>query len=163
MKKVLLAIISLSFLSASALSLKGGVHEEYIPNGFFGSWGVISKLESSNNPVLFNRESRDIWTLSGHSNILVLQNLESGAHSEITIKDKNKDGKTLKFQREKNVDENGIKIKYKEVVSFELFGNNFSGKDKFIVERYDKNNTLIKKDEATYLIEGVKLSGKSPK
>lgn len=163
MKRVLLIVFSFLFLSANALSLKGGVYEEYIPNGFFGSWGVISKLESSNNPVLFNRESRDIWTLSGHSNVLILQNIESGAYSEIIIKDKNKDGKTLKFQREKTVEENGTKIKYKEIVSFELFGNNFSGKDKFIVERYDKNNILIKKDEAVYLIEGVKFSGKSPK
>ena len=163
MRKYILILFSLLFLSANAFSLKGGISEEYIPDGFFGSWGVISKLNSSNNPVLFNRESRDIWTLSGHSNILILQNLESGAYSEIVIKDKNKDGKTLKFQREKFVDENGVKIKYKEIVSFELFGNNFSGTDKFIVERYDKNNALIQKDEATYFIEGVKLSGKNPK
>ena len=145
------------FFSANALSLKGGVSEEYIPNAFFGSWGVISKLESSSNPMMFNAQSRDIWTLSGYSNILILQNPQSGAYSEITIKEKNKDGKTLKFQREKNVEENGVKIKYKEEVSFVLLGNIFSGVDKFIVEKYDKNNTLIKKDQATYLIEGVKI------
>lgn len=158
MKKYILILISfLFFSSANAFSLKGGVQEEYIPNGFFGSWGVISKLDSSNNPAMFNRQSKDIWTLSGYSNVLILQNPQTGAYSEIVIKDKNKDGKTLKFQREKFVEENNIKIKYKESVSFALLGNNFSGTDKFIVERYDKNNTLIKKDEATYLIEGVKI------
>ena len=161
MKRFLFIFFTFLFLNANALSLKGGVSQEYIPDGFFGSWAVISKLDSSNNPALFNRESRDIWTLSGYSNILILQNLESGAYSEIIIKDRNKDGKTLKFQREKNIEENEIKIKYKETVSFMLLGNAFSGTDKFIVERYDKKNVLIKKDEATYLIQGVKLSGKS--
>ncbi|MBQ9150471.1 hypothetical protein IJX73_06025 [bacterium] len=157
MKRILLIIFSLMFFSANALSLKGGVSEEYIPNAFFGSWGVISKLNTASNPMMFNPQSRDIWTLSGYSNILILQNPQSGAYSEIIIKEKNKDGKTLKFQREKNVEENGTKIKYKEQVSFVLMGNTFSGTDKFIVEKYDKNNTLIKKDEATYLIEGVKI------
>lgn len=160
MKKFILTVLSLLFFSSCANVLRGGVQEEYIPNGFFGSWGVISKLDSSNNPMLFNRQSRDIWTLSGYGNILILKNPQTGAYSEIQIKDKNKDGKTLKFEREKNVEEKDVKIKYREIVSFVLFGNNFSGTDKFIVERYDKNNSLTKKDEATYIIEGVKISGR---
>ena len=85
MKKILLILLSLFFISAQAQTLHGGVSEDYIPKGFFGSWGVISKLDSSNNPVLFNKESRDIWTLSGYDNILILENLESGAKSEIVI------------------------------------------------------------------------------
>lgn len=159
MKKILFTflLLLLLFTSAQATSLKGGIYEEYIPNAFYGTWGVISKLKSSNDYSMFNKESRDIWTLSGHSNILILQNLDSGAYSEIIIKDKNKDGKTLKFQREKNVKENDIKIKYKETVSFILSGKKFSGTDNFIVEKYNKNNILIDRNEALYLIEGVKI------
>ena len=88
MKRFLLVLCSLLFLSVQAQPLRGGVSEDYIPSGFFGSWGVISKLDASNNPSMFNYESRDIWTLSGYDKTLILQNLESGAHSEIVIKDK---------------------------------------------------------------------------
>jgi len=162
MKKVLLIIFSLLFLNVQAFSLKGGISEEYIPNGFFGSWGVISKLDSSNNPKLFNMESRDIWTLSGHSDVLVLQNLQSGARSEIRVKEKAKDGKTLKFQREKTANTDNGKIVYREIVNFSLWGNNFSGTDKFYVEKYDKSGVLLEKNEAKYVVEGVKISGEKP-
>ena len=163
MRKFILLIFSLFFLCADASILKGSVSEEYIPSGFFGSWGVISKLDSSNNPTMFNYQSRDIWTLSGHNNVLVLQNLQSGARSEIRIKDKASDGRTLKFEREKIVKQDDLsKVIYREIVSFRLLGNNFSGTDKFIVEEYDKNNSLIKKNEALYIVEGVKISGEKP-
>ncbi len=164
MKRIFLVIflICLLVFPVKAESLKGGVSEEYIPKGFFGSWGVISKLDSSNNPTLFNYESRDIWMLSGYGNKLLLENLDSGARSEIIVKDKNKDGKTLKFEREKVTQEGGRKVVYKETVSFMLFGNNFTGTDDFIVERYDSSNELIKKDCAKYSISGVRISGTNP-
>lgn len=144
------------------MTLKGGVEEEYIPKGFYGSWGVISKLQKSNNPTFFNYQSKDIWILSGHSDILVLQNLESGAISEIRVKEKTTDGKTLKFYREKTVENSDFKIIYKETVQFKLSGNNFSGSDDFVVEKYDKNGLLIEKNEANYRVEGVKISGDKP-
>ncbi len=161
MKKFLLILVFLLFLDARALSLKGGVVEEYIPKGFFGSWGVISKLNNSNNPSAFNFESRDIWMLSGRGNILILQNLESGAYSEIEIKDKSKDDKILKFTRTKTVVKNGQKIVYHEIVTFKLLGNNFSGSDEFTVEKYE-GSKLIKKDCAVYDIAGVRISGENP-
>lgn len=162
MKKILSILVLFLFFSANAQMLKGGVSEDYIPKGFFGSWGVISKLNSSNNPTLFNYESRDVWMLSGYGNTLILENLESGARSEITVKDKSVDGKTLKFEREKIVKENGKKVVYKETVSFVLYGNNFSGTDDFVVERYDSDNEFVKKDSAKYVISGVRISGTNP-
>lgn len=157
MKKFLLVIFSMLLLNAFALSLKGGVSEEYIPNGYFGSWGVISKLDSSNNPSLFNYQSKDIWTLSGQGDTLILQNIQSGARSEIKIKEKVKDNRTLKFEREKIVDNADNKIIYREIVKFTLYGNNFSGNDKFIVEKYNSKNVLLEKNEANYIVEGVKI------
>ena len=162
MKRLLLILCTFLFLSVQAQPLKGGVSEDYIPSGFFGSWGVISKLSSSNNPSMFNYESRDIWTLSGYGKTLVLQNLETGAHSEIVIKDRTKDGKTLKFNREKSVETKDGKTVYKEIVSFTLLGKHFTGTDKFIVQQYDKENKLIKNSEATYSVEGVRISGEAP-
>ena len=162
MKKFLFIFFLLIFLTSEAMTLKGGVAEEYIPKGFYGSWGVISKLQNSNKPTLFNYQSKDIWILSGHNNVLVLQNLESGAISEIRVKEKTTDGKTLKFQREKISSNNDYKIIYKETVKFKLHGNNFSGSDDFIVEKYDNKGILLEKNEANYRVEGVKISGSKP-
>ena len=159
MKKILLLIFSLLIVSVYADTLKGGVVEEYIPKGFFGSWGVISKLKSATNPSKFNYESKDIWMLSGNGNILVLQNLESGAYSEITIKEKSYEGKTLQFERKKSIKTKEGSELHKETVKFILSGNNFSGTDNYTVESYDKNNNFIKGDCATYSIEGVRISG----
>ncbi|MBR2068554.1 MAG: hypothetical protein IJ877_02210 [Candidatus Gastranaerophilales bacterium] len=159
MKKLLLICVCFLFMFAPAQTLKGGVSEEYIPKGFFGSWGVISKMQSATDPLKFNYESRDIWMLSGYSNVLILQNLESGAYSEIEIKDKSIEGKTLKFERKKSLrTKEGNQI-HKEVVEFKLSGNNFSGTDKFTIENYDKNNKFKNADCATYAIAGTRISG----
>ena len=162
MKRIILILFTFLMISANAESLKGGVVEEYIPEGFFGSWGVISKLKNATTPEMFNFESKDVWILSGYSNILILENLESGARSEIIIKEKSIDGKTLKFQREKTVKENSRKIIYKETVEFTLSGNNFKGYDNYIVEKYDSKNQKIKSDSARYDISGVRISGTNP-
>ena len=47
-------------------------------------------------------------------------------------------------------------------MSFVLNGNNFKGEDNFIVEDYDKNNKLIKKNHANYTISGIRISGSNP-
>ena len=162
MKKIILTVFSLLALSATAESLKGGVVEEYIPEGFFGSWGVISKLKTATTPEMFNFESKDVWMLSGYANTLILENLESGARSEIIIKEKSLDGKTLKFEREKSVKENNKKIVYTETVEFVLNGNNFKGTDSYKVEKYDTKGNKVKSDKAEYTISGVRISGTNP-
>lgn len=158
MKKLFLVFLFFIFLISNAVCLKGGVVEDVIPKGFFGSWGVISKLQETNNENFFNYESKDVWTLGGYSNILILQNLESGAYSEIYIEEKPKDGKTLNFERKKETNDKENKVIYKEKVSFTLNGNNFSGFDEYIVEKYDKTQKLIEKNRAKYRIEGVRIS-----
>ena len=162
MKKIVIVLFCfLSFIAKSEI-LKGGITEEYIPKGFFGSWGVISKLNKASTPEMFNFESRDVWMLSGYGNVLILENLESGARSEMVLKEKSLDGKTLKFQREKTVNNNGKKITYKESVEFILSGNNFKGKDAYTVLKYDLKGNIIKTDTADYTISGVRISGTNP-
>lgn len=161
MKKFLSVLICFLLLNVHAFTLKGGVNEEYVPSGFYGTWGVISKMKSSNNPAIFNTESRDIWILSGHSNVLILENMDSGARSEIIIKHKTKEKGILKFEREKIVEKNNEKTVYREIVEFLLLKDTFSGSDKFIVENWS-DGVLIKKSEATYSVSGIKISGTNP-
>ncbi|MBR6298609.1 MAG: hypothetical protein IKR34_05135 [Candidatus Gastranaerophilales bacterium] len=163
MKKLLFLFLSFLFFFCNAETLKAGIEESYIPAGFYGSWGVISKLNNCTNPDIFNYESRDIWILSGYGNVLILENIESGARSEITIKEKATDGKTLKFERQKTVNTQDNKIIYRETVTFVLSGNNFSGSDRFVIEKYTPQGALLKKDSADYRVEGVKIAGENPK
>lgn len=158
MKKIILTLILITS-SCAAFSLKGSVEQEYIPKGFFGSWVVVSKLNSTNNPSLFNSLSQDIWTLSGHDKILVLENKATGARSEIHIKEKpkeSKDGSVLKFKRVKKVNKDNTKIVFRETVSFVLIQDKFKGTDSYVVEKH-RNGRMIEKSEASYSIGGVKI------
>lgn len=161
MKKVFLILILFLFSLANSETLKAGISEEYVPEGFYGSWGVISKIQDTTNHAMFNSQSEDIWVLSGYSNVLYLQNLESGAKSQIILKEKSKNN-VLKFEREKVVKKQDNKQTiYKETVEFTLSGNKFSGHDNFIVENWE-NGKIVKKNSAKYKVSGVKISGKSP-
>ncbi len=161
MKKIILIFICLLFTFAHAEVLKGSVNESIIPEGFWGTWGVISKLKASNNPSLFNLESKDVWVLSGYSNILVLENLQSGAKSEIKV-EKSRKKDNLKFGREKVVENGSEKTVYKETVELLIIGNSFTGNDNFIIENY-KDGKLVKKSEAFYALSAIKISGTNPK
>lgn len=143
-------------------TLKGGTVYDVIPKGFFGTWKVFSKMESSNNPSIFNKISVDIWNLSGAGNVLVLENALTGAKSSIQVESNQGsfDGKTLKFQRVKEEVSGNIKYVQKESPEFVLEGDTFRGYDTFIVEKY-KENKLISKDVVKYNVLGKKVSGES--
>ncbi len=166
MKKICSGLIILIiFLFAPvcrAETLKGGTTFDVIPKGFFGIWHVTSKMESSNNPKMFNKLSVDIWNLSGAGNVLILENAMTGAKSWIEV-ESNKgsfDGKTLKFNRRKEKKEGKYTVVEKESPEFVLDGNIFKGFDTFIVEKYE-NNKLISKDIVKYIVIGQKISGES--
>lgn len=155
-------LTSFLFLFANADTINARITETYIPKGFYGTWGVISKLKTTTNTDLFNYESRDVWVLSGYNDILILENMQTGAKTQIQIKEKNRDGKTLRFERIKNVKQGNEKIIYKEIVSFILNGKNFSGTDVYIIEKYNNQGKLIEKNSGDYEIKGVKISGENP-
>lgn len=161
MKKFLFALILiliLNFNSAVAQTLSATVVKDEIPEGFFGTWHVTSKLVSTNNPKLFNVISVDIWTLGGFGNTLILENVQSGASSSIQVNtSKNLDGKTLTFNRYKEDKRGDLKIIQKETPVFTLNGDVFVGYDTFIIERY-KNNQLFQKDVVKYKVVGQKIS-----
>ena len=164
MKKAIFVILVLIFntLFASAETLKGGTVYDIVPRGFFGTWHVVSKMQSSNNTKIFNKLSVDIWNLSAMGNVLILENAMTGAKSSIQMQP-NKgayDGKTLKFQRIKEEKEGRYKYIQRESPEFVLDGNVFRGYDTYIIEKYE-DNKLISKDVVKYIVIGQKISGES--
>lgn len=148
-------------ISTPAEVLKGGATYDEIPKGFFGVWHVTSKMETSNNPKMFNILSVDIWNLSGYGNVLILENAMTGAKSSIQVQpQKSYDGKTLKFTRVKEEKQGKYKVVQKESPEFVLDGNIFRGFDTFIIEKYE-DKKLISKDIVKYKVIGQKISGES--
>lgn len=149
---ILFCTVALSF----AASLSGGISATDVLNQFYGRWHVTSKVLECDNPKMFNNLSVDIWELSGHQNVLVLTNPNSGATSSISIENKNIDGKTLKFTRTK-VDQLGDeKVVYLEMPELTIDGSVFLGFDTYIVERY-KNGALTKRSMVKYKIVGQRI------
>ncbi len=157
-KFILIAFILCVTNLAYGATLRASVSKSEIPEGFFGTWHVTSKLVETNNRELFNTLCVDIWTLGGYGSTLILENNESGATSSITVdSSKNIDGKTLTFNRYKENYRGDIKIVQKESPTFTLNGNLFTGYDTFIIERY-KGDKLIQKDVVKYKVVGQKIS-----
>lgn len=163
MKKFLLIFIFLIFLISPSNSetLRGSTSYDAPFKGFFGSWHVTSKIESSNNYSIFNKMSVDIWNLSGYNNVLILENGLTGAISQIKVDNalSNLDGKKLKFTRTKEFEENGFKYKHIEQPEFILDGDIFRGYDTFTIEKYDLKGNLISVDVVKYKVIGQKIAG----
>lgn len=162
MKKFILVLIFLFFINpVFSEVLKGSTSYDEPLKGFFGTWHVTSKIESSNNYTMFNKMSVDIWNLSGRGNVLILENGLTGATSSIQVENgsSNLDGKKLKFTRTKEFIEGKYKYKHIETPEFVLEGKIFKGYDTFKVEKYDLNNNLISVDVVKYKVIGQKIAG----
>lgn len=162
MKKIFLfLILFFSVLAVNAETLKGGTSYDELVKGFFGTWHVTSKIESSNNYSMFNKASVDIWNLSGSGNVLFLENGLTGAKSSIYLNEASEDldGKTLKFVRTKEFNQNGYKFKHIESPEFILDGKIFRGYDTFTVEKYSMDGNLISRDVVKYKVVGQKIAG----
>lgn len=141
--------------------MRGSTSFTEVPEGFFGTWHVTSKMESATNISMFNKMSVDIWNLSGAGNILILENVLTGASSNIKVEGAtdNLDGKKLKFTRVKEFSTEGFRYKHIETPEFVLSGNIFKGYDTFRVEKYDLKNNLISVDVVKYKVVGQKIAG----
>ena len=162
MKKLFLTVLLLITINfAQAETLKGGTSYDEAIKGFFGTWHVTSKIESSNNYSMFNKMSVDIWNLSGAGDVLFLENGLTGAKSSIRLEKatENLDGKTLKFTRIKEYNQNGYKFKHIESPEFILDGKIFRGYDTFTVEKYSFDGSLISRDVVKYKVIGQKIAG----
>lgn len=161
MKKILLILILFFINPVFSQTLKGGTSFDVPLDGFFGTWHVTSKIESTTNYQMFNKMSVDIWNLSGTNSVLYLENGLSGAKSSIQLSEKydNLDGKKLKFKRVKEYKDGKFKYRHTEEPEFILEGNIFKGYDTYKVEKFDLNNNVISVDVVKYKVVGQKIAG----
>lgn len=159
-KKILFFLFAITILPANCATLSGGVSENIINKGFFGTWHVTSKLIETNSSSQMDKLSVHIWNLSGSGNVLILENQFSGARSEIKV-DKatnNVDGALLKFKRILEQGDEGGKIVLTETPEITLKGDIFQGYDTIYIEKY-KDGVLYKKEVVKYKLVGQRMNG----
>lgn len=137
---------------SSQTILQGSV--EKVPDGFFGSWNVVSKLIETDSPATFKQKGIDIWNLYTEHDVIILCNPFSGARAKISISNAGKTfiqfSKTGKYEDRKLTDK----------VSINIQGDSFTGVDEIKLETFsDIDGSLIKTQTAKYVIKGERISG----
>ncbi len=158
MKKLLILLILLIFnLTASAEVLQAGVSLEEIPKTLFGGWRVSAKLDSTNSYSTFKPQSLDFWNLIRENDRLILDNPYSGAHSEISVK--TVEGNLIVFSKKTPYDNNKVLT---DTVNLRIEGDKFSGVNFLKLESFSLiDNHLMKTETAQYIIKGEKIAGES--
>jgi len=129
---------------------------EQVPNSFYGNWRVTAKLSETSSPQKFKQNSVDLWNLSRENNVINLSNPFSGASASITVS--YVDNNIIKFSKTGDYDN----MRLTDTVELKLNGDKFSGVNRLILETIsDINNSVIKKETATYTLQGEKISGTS--
>ena len=132
--------------------LQGSV--EKVPDGFFGSWNVVSKLVETDSPATFKQKGVDIWNLYTENDVIILCNPFSGARAKVSI---NNAGKSF-IQFSKTGKYDGRKLTDK--VSINIQGDSFTGVDEIKLETFsDVDGSIIKTQTAKYAIKGERISG----
>ena len=124
-----------------------------VPNTFYGTWRVVSKMTNSNSGI-FKDKSLDVWNLSRTGDVITLYNLFNGAKAQITVSEA--DTKHVVFTK-------NAKKKDKELidtVEINISGDSFYGVDKIVIKTY-VNGKIEKTESARYHITGEKIGGGS--
>ena len=130
---------------------------EMVPNSFYGSWRVIAKIDKqSSNGVYFKPQTVDLWNLSREGDVINLNNPFTGASASVTVD--YVDGNIIRFTKTGEYDNK----KLTDTVDLKLNGDTFTGINSLTLETFSiRDKSLIKKDTATYVLRGEKISGSS--
>lgn len=143
-----------SFVNAEIFNI--GITIEDVPKALYGSWRVNAKLDKTNSPKTFKPQSLDFWSLSRNDNVIKLDNPQSGANAEISVK--TVENNVIVFSKRTSYD-NKVLL---DTVRIRLEENKFSGINIIELNSYSLiDNHLLKTETATYLIEGEKYAGDS--
>lgn len=158
LKKIFVMLILFIGLPVLAETLKAGISTvDSIPNSFYGSWRVVAKLDKQSGSAYFKPQAVDFWNLSRTGNVIYLENPFSGANA--TVKLDYVDGNLIRFTKTGDYDGNK---KLTDTVDLKLNGDKFTGVNYITLETFAiRDNSLIKKDTAIYLLAGEKISGTS--
>lgn len=158
LKKIFVILILFIGLPVLAETLKAGISTvDSIPNSFYGSWRVVAKLDKQSGSAYFKPQAVDFWNLSRTGNVIYLENPFSGANA--TVKLDYVDGNLIRFTKTGDYDGNK---KLTDTVDLKLNGDKFTGVNYIMLETFSiRDNSLIKKDTAIYLLAGEKISGTS--
>lgn len=158
LKKIFVILILFIGLPVLAETLKAGISTvDSIPNSFYGSWRVVAKLDKQSGSAYFKPQAVDFWNLSRTGNVIYLENPFSGANA--TVKLDYVDGNLIRFTKTGDYDGNK---KLTDTVDLKLNGDMFTGVNYITLETFSiRDNSLIKKDTAIYLLAGEKISGTS--
>lgn len=127
-----------------------------VPDTFFGTWRVVSKLVETDSPATFKENNTDLWNLNRVGNVITLRNPTNGAFADITV---NKANQTFIVFSKRG--ENGNKI-LTDTVEITLNSNTFVGTNTLKLDTYsDVNGRIIKTETAKYAIKGEKIYGQS--
>lgn len=158
MKRLFAALITLIlFISnVNAQVLEAGVSVEEVPKALFGTWRVNAKLDDTNSYKTFKPQGVDIWNLTRANDKITLNNPNSGANAEISVK--TVEGNLVVFTKITSYDNKVLT----DTVNIRITGDKFSGINYLKLESYsyvDKH--LMKTETAQYIIKGEKIAGES--
>ncbi|MFQ8626776.1 MAG: hypothetical protein ACLSA2_10170 [Candidatus Gastranaerophilaceae bacterium] len=144
-------------ITVSAETLTAGVSKvEMVPNSFYGSWRVIAKIDKQSSNDLFKPQTVDLWNLSREGDVINLNNPFTGASASVTVDYVN--GNIIRFTKTGEYDNK----KLTDTVDLKLNGDTFTGINSLTLETFSiRDKSLIKKDTATYVLRGEKISGSS--
>lgn len=158
MKKFLLTLFLLLFgFSVCAETLKAGISVDSVPNAFYGTWRVVSKIDKQTGSIYFKPNMVDIWNLSRMGDVINLNNPFTGASASVKLD--YVEGNVIRFTKTGEYDTNK---KLTDTVDMKIEGDSFTGVNYITLETFSAiDNSLIKKDTAIYILKGEKISGSS--
>lgn len=135
-------------------TIKGGIIEsKELPEDFYGTWSVSTRIIRSDNPLLSTEGRVEIWRLEKVDNTITLVNPITGARASITVD--NVRNNTATFSRKKlsqNLKE------YEKVTMTMDSESSFSGNDIQVTEKY-RRGKLVRRETVEFQILGKRLSG----
>lgn len=142
-------------LADEGIVLKTGVSlNEMVPDKFFGTWRIKSKLLESNANGVFKNDNVDLWNISKDNSVITLDNPFSGARASISIKEVN--GNKIVFEKEGRYDNKLLSDR----VELYLDGDSFNGYNYLRLNTVSEiDGRIMDSQTAKYSLYGDKISG----
>lgn len=142
-------------IADEGIVLKTGVSlNEMVPDKFFGTWRIKSKLLETNANGVFKNDNVDLWNISKDNSVITLDNPFSGARASISIKEVN--GNKIVFEKEGRYDNKLLSDR----VELYLDGDSFNGYNYLRLNTVSEiDGRIMDSQTAKYSLYGDKISG----